>query len=298
MRGGSKDYAVVSPHTVPPPNLGSHVTIEHNISSSTMALLAGILKRCPSGGQKALAKSVMLAASRLGEKSATFDIIAEALRIGTLYEYRAPLERLGVLAKNDNDPQAMTLLGKVLMAERREKEALDWFRRATQPPTGGLDFDGSGEALVSKGRILLQRNDEKGAKSAFEKAALELDDPSAYFYLAQLQEPGSSNQQVYLLKAASSGVMEAWHNLGALELEKLNRQERRPSSLDDYGLAREWFQVAAAEGFGLSMINMAVICKAVGQIDEALKWLEKAEGAEGVRNEAIAIKRQWTASTP
>ncbi|PMD49573.1 HCP-like protein [Hyaloscypha bicolor E] len=269
---------------------------EHDILPSTMALLAGILKRCHSGGQKALAKSVMLAASRLGEKAATFDIISEALRVGTLYEYRAPLERLGTLAKKDNDPQAMTLLGKVLMAERRENEALDWFRRATREPTGGLDFDGAGEALVSEGRILSQRNDRNGAKAAFEKAALELDDPSAYFYLAQLQEHRSSNQQVYLLKAASSGVVEAWHNLGALELEKLNTQERKPTSLDDYGMAREWFQVAAAEGFGLSMINMAIICKAVGQMDEALKWLEKAGGAEGVRSEAIALKRQWEAS--
>jgi tetratricopeptide (TPR) repeat protein len=261
-----------------------------------MALLAGILKKCPSAGQKALAKSVMLAASMLGEKAATFDIISEALRVGTLYEYRAPLERLGALAKKDSDPQAMTLLGKVLMAERRGNEALDWFRRATQPPTGGLEFDGAGEALVSEGRILLQRNDKGGAKAAFEKAALGLDDPHAYFYLAQLQEPGSSNQQVYLLKAASSGVVEAWHNLGVLELEKVNKLERKPASLDDYGMAREWFLVASAEGFGLSMINMAIISKAIGQMDEALKWLEKAEGAEGSRNEATATKRKWEAS--
>jgi tetratricopeptide (TPR) repeat protein len=261
-----------------------------------MALLAGILKRCPRQSQKALAKSVMLAASRLGEKAATFDIISEALRISTLYEYRAPLERLGTLAKKDNDPQAMTLLGKILMAERREKEALDWFRRATQSPTGGLDFNGAGEALVNEGRILSKRNDQNGAKAAFEKAALELDDPSAYFYLAQLQEPGSSNQQVYLLKAASSGVVEAYHNLGALELEKIANQERKPTSLDDYGLAREWFQVAAADGFGLSMLNMATICKAVGQMDDALHWLEKAEGVEGVQNEATALKKQWGAS--
>ncbi|KAE9367908.1 HCP-like protein [Stipitochalara longipes BDJ] len=269
---------------------------DHDISPSTLALLAGILKRCPSAGQQALAKSAMLAASRLGEKAATFDIISEALRVGTLYEYRDPLERLGILVKKSKDPQAMTLLGKVLMAEKREDEALEWYRRATRPPTGGLEFDGAGEALVSEGRILSQRNDRTGAKAAFEKAALELDDPSAYFYLAQLQDLGSPNQQVYLLKAASSGVVEAWHNLGALELEKLKDQERTPTSMDDYGMAREWFQVAATEGFGLSMLNMAAICRAVGQMDEALKWLEKAEGAEGVASEATALKRQWKAS--
>lgn len=270
--------------------------LEHSISTSTMALLASILKRCPNAGQRALAKSVMLAASRLGEKAATFDIISEALRVGTVHEYRAPLERLGILAKKENDPQAMTLLGKVFMADRREREALDWLRRATRPPTGGLEFNGAGEALVNEGRILSQRNDREGAKAAFEKAALELDEPFAYFYLAQMQEPGSSNHQVYLLKAASSGVVEAYHNLGAIELEKITNQEKKPSSLADYGMAREWFEVAATDGFGLSMLNMAVIHKAVGQLDEALKWLAKAEGAEGVRNEATALKKQWEAS--
>jgi tetratricopeptide (TPR) repeat protein len=274
----------------------THTVLEHGVTPSTMALLAAILKRCPSEAQKALAKSVMLAASKLGEKTATFDIISEALRIGSLYDYRAPLERLGTLAKKDNDPQAMTLLGKVLMAERREKEALDWFRRATRPPTGGLDFDGAGEALVNEGRLLSRLNDRHGAKAAFEKAALQLDDPSAYFYLAQLQEPGSSNQQVYLLKAASAGVTEAYHNLGALELEKITMQEKKPTSLEDFGMAREWFEVAATDGFGLSMLNMATLCKSVGQMDDALRWLEKAEGAEGVRNEATVLKKQWEAS--
>jgi TPR repeat protein len=272
--------------------------LEHGITPSTMALLAGILRRCTGKGQQALAKSVMLAASELGEKSATFEIISTALRTGILHDYRAPLQRLGLLAKKDSDPQAMTLLGKVLMAERREKEALEWFRRATRPPTGGLEYDGAGEALVNEGRILSQRNEREGAKAAFEKAALELDDPSGYFYLAQLQEPGSSNQEVYLLKAASSGVLEAWHNLGALELEKMNKDGKKLTSLADYGMAREWFQVAAADGFGLSMLNMAKIYKAVGQMDEALKWLEKAEGTDAVCDQATALKRQWGSRIP
>jgi hypothetical protein len=34
----------------------------------------------------------------------------------------------------------------------------------------------------------------------------------------------------------------------------------------------------------------------VGQMDDALRWLEKAEGAEGVRNEATVLKKQWEAS--
>jgi tetratricopeptide (TPR) repeat protein len=294
--GGSGSCALVSRLLDFAEFLLSDKLLEHDITPSTMALIAGILSRCTGKGQKALAKSVMLAASELGEKGATFEIISTALRSGVLHDYHAPLQRLGILAKKDNDPQAMTLLGKVLMAQRREKEALEWFWRATRPPNGGLEFDGAGEALVNEGRILSQRNEREAAKAAFEKAALELDDPSAYFYLAQLQEPGSLNQEVYLLKAASSGVIEAWHNLGALELEKINKEGKKPASLADYGMAREWFQVAAADGFGLSILNMAMICKAVGQMDEALNWLEKAEGADEVSVQARTLKRQWEAS--
>jgi tetratricopeptide (TPR) repeat protein len=201
-----------------------------------MTLLAGILRRCSGKGQQILAKKLMLSASALGDKSATFEIISSALRNGLLNEYPAVLQRLGLFAKKDNDPQAMTLLGKVLLSQRGEKDALEWFRKATRPPTGNIDFDGAGEALVHEGRILMQWKDKDGAKKVFEKAALELDDPSAYFYLSQLQEPGSSTQEVYLLKAASSGVQDAYHNLGALELARIDKNKKKPTSLANYGM--------------------------------------------------------------
>jgi TPR repeat protein len=258
-----------------------------------MALLAGILRRCSGKGQQVLAKKVMLSASALGDKSATFEIISSALRNGLLNEYPAALQRLGLFAKKDNDRQAMTLLGKVLLSQRGEKGALEWFRKATRPPAGSIDFDGAGEALVHEGRILMQWKDKDGAKKVFEKAALELDDPSAYFYLSQLQEPGSSTQEVYLLKAASSGVQDAYHNLGALELTKIEKTAKKPTSLADYGMAREWFQVAAADGFGLSMLNMALMCKAVGEVEEGKKWLRRAEENPDVREQARSILSQW-----
>jgi TPR repeat protein len=271
----------------------SDIFLEFDVTPSTMALLAGILRRCSGKGQQVLAKKVMLSASALGDKSATFEIISSALRSGILNEYPSVLQRLGLFAKKDNDRQAMTLLGKVLLSQRGEKDALEWFRKATRPPTGGIDFDGAGEALVHEGRILMQWKDKDGAKKVFEKAALELDDPSAYFYLSQLQEPGSSIQEVYLLKAASSGVQDAYHNLGALELARIDKNKKKPTSLADYGMAREWFQVAAADGFGLSMLNLALMCKAVGEIEEGKKWLSRAEENPDVREQAKSISSQW-----
>ncbi|TVY89941.1 hypothetical protein LAWI1_G006827 [Lachnellula willkommii] len=265
----------------------------HGVTLQHMVTLSGVLRRCSDRAQNGLGLTLMLAASEMGEKSATYELIQSSINKNQVFEYPAPLQRLGSLAKKEKDAEAMALLGKVLFCQGKEDEALEWLRKATRPPTGSLEFAGSGDALVYEGRILLKKGDKKGAGEAFKKGALELDEPSAYFYLSQLQEPGSSTQEVYLLKAASSGVLEAMHNLGALELAKIGKQEKKPTSLADYGMAREWFQVAASDGFGLSMLNMALICKAVGQDEAGLLWLDKAAQSPDVRGEAKNLRREW-----
>lgn len=234
----------------------------------------------------------MLSASALGEKSATFELITSAIRTGSIKEYDAPLRRLGVLAKKEHDPQAMLLLGKVLYGQNGDKEALEWFQRATRPPTGYLEWDGAAEALVQEGRILLTKKATLGAREAFEKAAFELDDPTGYFYLSKMEEFGSQKQEIYLMKASSAGILEAWHNLGAIELGK--RRGQPIKRMSDYGLAREWFFVAASDGFGLSMLNLAVMHRSVEDINGALEWLEKAMEVDEVAVEAKRLQREWT----
>jgi tetratricopeptide (TPR) repeat protein len=268
------------------------------VTPTNVVILSGILRRCPGPAQQTLAKKLALSASEMGEKTATFELVQTAINQSRLHEYQAPLQRLGLLAKKENDVEAMALLGKALFSQQKEKEALEWLQKATRPPTGSLEFDGSGDALVYEGRILSKTGDKERAEGAFKKAALDLDEPSAYFYLSQLQEPGSQTQEVYLLKAASSGILEAWHNLGALELAKIEKQEKKPTSLADYGMAREWFQVAAADGFGLSMLNMALMCKAVGQDEVGLAWLDKAKVVPEVREQAKSLRSQWADSQP
>lgn len=234
----------------------------------------------------------MLSASALGEKSATFELIEAAIIKETLHlnEFAAPLQRLGILAKQDQDPQTMALLGKVMLSLAKHEEALSWLRKATQ---SGHDFDGASEALVQEGRILLAQKDKAAAEVAFRKAALELDDPSGYFYLSQLQEKGSSQQEVYLLKAASSGIVEACHNLGSLEMEKMKGKQTASKTLNDFGMAMEWFQVAAQGGFGLSMLNLALIYKSGGLAEEGLRYLEMAEGLPEIKEEARRVRDQW-----
>lgn len=258
---------------------------EQNITPETMAIIASILRRCPTPPQKGLGAKLMHSSSSLGYAPATYQIISTALQLGELAKdqiVQSSLQRLGLLAKKERDPKAMFLLGKSLYSQGAEKNALEWLRKATKIPTGNLEFDGAGEALVLEGLILARGGlDKAGAKAAWEKAARDLDEPQAYFYLSQLEgERGNfAVQQVYLLKAASGGVSDAAHNLGVIELEKLMKgEEKKLETMDDYGMAREWFNVAAASGFGMSMLNMATICETVRNNAEALMWLKKAEG--------------------
>lgn len=234
----------------------------------------------------------MLSASELGLKTATFSLIEAAIRSKSLNvrTFASPLQQLDRMAKQLGDPEAMTLLGKVMLSQAREEEAFEWFSKATR---SGHDFEGVGEAFSYQGQILLNRKDTEGAKVALRKAALELDDPSGYFYLSQLEEPGSEQQEVYLLKAASSGIIEAWHKLGALELFRIYQRGEKPTSIRAFGMAREWFQVAAAGGFGLSMLNMALICRIGGQSDAGLKWLEMAERLPEIREQAKRVRAKW-----
>jgi TPR repeat protein len=268
--------------------------IDLDIQPETLFMLGRILNRCAGKEQKVLARHLMLSASTLGHAPATYKLIVSAMQKGALSPstHSVLLQRLGVLAKKDTDPNAMALLGKVLLSQNKTPEALRWFQKATST---SLAFESAGEALVNQGRILLD-NDKEQAREAFSRAALELDDPAGYFYLSKLCAPNSPEHLVYLLKAASSGIVEACHNLGALELADLEKKKMgvQPTAADDYGMAIEWFQLAAAQGFGMSMLNLAIVFKAIGQVEEGLRWLEKAETVAEVRNHAESVRAQWT----
>ncbi|RDL37455.1 uncharacterized protein BP5553_04888 [Venustampulla echinocandica] len=268
---------------------------EHGVTPFALSILSGILRRCRAHPQKILAKRLMLSASKLGEKSATFELVLSAIKADGLRgnEVQAPLQRLNQLAKTDNEPLAMTLLGKVLMAQGREREALEWLRKATQPPTGNIDFDGAGAALVDEGRALLKLEKLVAANAVFKQAALELDEPEAYLHLSNFQEPGSQTQTEYLMKAASSGVVEAWYKLGEHEFQKITKSELKPEKIGDFGMAREWFQLAADGGSGSAMLYMAQMLRVVGMGEDGLLWVERALDVPDVADLARGMKEQW-----
>ncbi|PVH81197.1 HCP-like protein [Cadophora sp. DSE1049] len=265
------------------------VCLNHNIDPWTLGIIASILDKCQDPGQRKFGRDLLVTAASFGDRASNFKLVYAATIQGRLHDVTEPLQHVGLLAKSGNDPQAMSLLGMALYSQRKEQEALAWLRKAS---TGSLEFPGAADALVLEGRILMS-HDEAGAMAAFQRAADELDDPNAYFYLSKLLPPESANREAYLTKAAASGVVEASHNLGAIELAKINKGGKKPKALNDYGLARDWTEVAAEGGFGLSMLNMALMCRNVGLREQGLEWLEKAEEDAKVREEAQALGDRW-----
>jgi TPR repeat protein len=262
--------------------------IEFDINPPTLVLLSKILNRSPLLVQRHLARRIMLSASRLGNEEATINLVTSGIRSGNFRNHRHLLERLEIMAKEGN-PRAMTLLGRISANQGRKREALAWFRKATQG-LAGLDFEEAGEALVCEAQLVMDDN-AKEAETLFRKAAFELDDPSAYYYLSELQE-SPLNQVAYLMKAASSGIVEAAHKLGLMELSKTGRgaDGNSPTS---YGMAREWFQLAAAGKYGPSMLSLAQMCRECGELDEGLRWLNQAKKLEDVREQALKIESSW-----
>lgn len=236
----------------------------------------------------------MLSASTKGDKIATFEIITSALQSNMIHNYQEVLSRLKKIASNEGDQQAMMLLGKVLFyAYQSYAEALSWVRKANYPPTGNHQFDGAGESLVLEGLILQKIGDIQSAKIAFERAAKELDEPEAYFYLSQMEENSSVIQQNYLLKAATAGITEAWYNLGVIKLNKIMKKNPELKTLEDFDIASEWFLVAAFDGNGPSMINLAIMCKMVRDWNQAFEWLEKARSIPSVSAESRKLWQEW-----
>ncbi|KAM0143827.1 hypothetical protein ACHAP3_001091 [Botrytis cinerea] len=280
------------------PNQGWETGIcnKHGITASDVTQLSISMGRCREQAQKRLARVLLDSASAMGDPAATLVVVSEAFHNNKLYTARFTpfLERLGILAKKEGNVQAMGLLGQILYSQGREKEARGWLQKAVAGEKSP-NFPGAADALIVLG-LILEKTDRAAAKKLFSKAALDLDHPSAFFYLSKHVDPEEEdNRMVYLLKAAGAGMPEACHNLGAIELSKNGDQADKKPSERDYGYAKEWFQVAAESGFGLSMLNMASICKSQCQNEEALKWLERAEALPEIHDEAVKMRSSFNA---
>ncbi|PQE09345.1 MSS2 mitochondrial protein [Rutstroemia sp. NJR-2017a BVV2] len=270
------------------------------ISPSTVTSLGMAVGHCTSSEQKALARHLLISSANLGDVAAIILMAKYALRSGELDtpSYRPVLKQLGILAKKERNSQAAALLGEILISQGRGEEALDFLRDAVSTPTEDKEsLDTMGEVCSTLGHILFHKGAREEAEKVLRKGALEYDNASSYFYLSNLQAEGTPEKIMYLEKAAASGITEACHNLGVIELGKIKKDieerksiaERGMMEMKDYGLAREWFRVAAEGGFGLSMLNLVTICRAEGRAKEGEDWLRRAGRIPAFREEALKL---------
>jgi hypothetical protein len=209
--------------------------------------LALLLGRNPEKPRKILAKKLLLSASSLGHVYATNFLIRNAQHNDILQrpEYVVPFARLQFLVSHKDNIESMVIMGKILLGQRKENQALELFRQIsrskmilngetkeeTYDPNDPEAFYVS-EALVAEGDFLQARRDIAGAEDAFRKAALQLDNAAAYYHLAILLPSSSPEKETYLLKAAASDIPEARQALADL----YNFQEKP-------GLAEEWVAI-------------------------------------------------------
>ncbi|KAM3068025.1 hypothetical protein ACMFMG_011073 [Clarireedia jacksonii] len=272
----------------------------YQMSPVHLTKLSVIIGSCSSSEQKSLARHLMISAANLGEKQAIVTMARHAFLTGSLdaSSNKPILQQLSLLAKKEKHLQATSLLSEILISQGREKEALDHLRDAVSTPIEKIDNAyAMGEACALFGKILIRKGAREEAEKVLRKGALEYDNAFSYFYLSNLQADGTDEKIMFLEKAAASGITEACHNLGVIELEKIEREieerksigERGRREMKDYGLAREWFEVAAEGGFGLSMLNLITICRAEGRAEEGDKWQRRAEEVPEVRREALKL---------
>ena len=251
-----------------------------------------------------IARKIMFDAAELGEPLAICELVEAAIRKSSFSnpEFSKNLQRLKTMvnATRSSNRQAMGTLGNYYMSQQEYKEAMRLYNDATD---GGTDPGSPPQVLFNMGKIYLLWKDQDAAYSAFKRSA-QGGQYEAVYYLAAATEDGSDHQKEAYQFAALSGIPEACHNLGDVELEKIIKRVEKPKTIFDYGMAREWFQVAATNDFVPSMLNMALICKVIGEKPSGMAWLENAENwlekkpSPELQDLAKRIRSNWSIKTP
>lgn len=220
-------------------------------------------------------------ASEAGDPAATLLIVAYAYEGGNLNrpEFRDPLRRLKKIVETVQDQRAMIQQALILIhygdVEGGQKvleaatlvESRNPFSKIfgpsdnlvvkrmsnfSQDPLEHLD---SARAWRELAIVRLNTGEYSGAMEAFRKAALELDDPSAYSYLASDEEHNgrkySSKWVEYSIKAASGG-----HAESAYALAKMYSLPRRqiPKEVKDESVRRDIHNPSRRVEIGLNLI--------------------------------------------
>lgn len=252
----------------------------------------------------------MIAASKQQDAAATLHLMSEA------QNYRHPdvasaQQHLSVLARSGN-PHALTFAGQIHESEGNYEKALERYERAASISVTTNRSDAVPNGTIAdawSGIARLQAIAKKWteAKAALEKAALQYDDPSAYYGLAQRYESlKSPNWLNYMLKTAISGNAAAadklgryylGHVLGIFPLAETGKALIGNTSLqqssENLTLATEWFTIGAESSIPISQLYLAIVLRAQGQIEKAFDWLAMASSDRQLAHTSSYYKKYW-----
>ncbi|KAI5846481.1 hypothetical protein DFP73DRAFT_623893 [Morchella snyderi] len=251
----------------PNESIGRAICDEHNITPADLTRLALVLIRSAPKDppeQAQVGFHLLFTCSTLHDPTATIELhkqLSNAKQIPrVVQDLRDTSQRLRKIASEHEHPGALYRMGEMVSQSGKEVEAEKWFEKAAGK--------GVAVAWASLGRLQQQRGDTIKAIASFEKG-VKLDDPYAYLYLAMAKD-NFPQKESYLLKAAASGIILAAHSLGAYYAKTC-----KPL------LAREWFTLAATEGYAASQLGLGIVLQKEGKLSEALEWFVKANKEPG-----------------
>lgn len=177
---------------------------EANVDARLLTLLGLITTRSPGHGQSRLGHHILKTASKLGDFHATNTLLVRALGPnGSLDDPSLiePFQHLKRAAELGENAEAMNLYGMAFERKGQIESAFQWYVKAGNAnystPETTRNMLGVSDALVSLGKFWCQRKEFDKARIAFKKAAIELDNPTAYYYLGLLMKSASTQQEIY-----------------------------------------------------------------------------------------------------
>lgn len=201
---------------------------EHGVDPLDLTRLAKLLINIKDPSYIKINRDLLLAASKLKDPSGTLLLSKISLKEGRAMP-SACLQHFKEMI-SENNYAALFVQGQIYEAGKQYSLALEMYMKSlnstSEGQRGAEAFDITlGEVWISVYRLLF-RKDKEGAHTAIKKAALEYDEPSAYYLLAKEFTPQtSSDYEKYMLKAAASGEIRAVAALGKYYLQQSQRKQ-------------------------------------------------------------------------
>ena len=279
--GFLRDYLSLGP--TPGVDVVKKLCHDRGLDPRAVTLLAHVANRSPRAAQRLLGRRLLFSASALADAGATTQLVSQALRTSQLTrpEFKDARRHLDQLAHDDDrHPQAMLLRGQIHEDQAEIAQALALYQRAAacSGDADGADLTRA-DAWIALGLLRRRSDDASAARQAFQKAA-DLDEPLAFFHLANTYAPSSSDYLVLQLKCASSGIPAAAHNVAAFYEDLAGVAEdttRSAAAATNLAWAREWYSVSATAGLPLSMIRLALLLRREGKVEDGKAWLRRAQ---------------------